>query len=203
MIPQILPAPTVTRFARTARIVGALFLAVFLFYGIGSSIATTAEPGSGPMVIGVSLMLLNSISVVVIGILLLPVLRTHSLASAYGYLATRVFEGVLLGAGAIALLSGSPATNTILYNIGMAGLGVGSVFFLGIALFRSGLVPRWLAAWGIIGYAIFATGSLLELLGIAGAGLVGAAPSGLFEVFFGIWLLVRRFGGIPAVVKVN
>jgi hypothetical protein len=178
-----------------ARIVGALFLSAFLLYGIGSSVATTAPLGSPPLVAGVALMLLNSAAVLAIGVLLVPTLRQYSAECAYAYLGTRVFEAALLGVGAIALLGGAAATNMVAYNIGMAGLGLGSLFFC-VALYRSRLVPRPLAAWGFFGYAVFATGSVLELAGVSGAGLVGAAPGGLFELALAGWLLVRGFGTV-------
>jgi hypothetical protein len=186
---------TTERSRTTARIVGALFLSAFLLYGIGSSVATTAPLGSPPLVAGVALMLLNSAAVLTIGVLLLPTLRQYSAACAYAYLGTRVFEAALLGVGAIALLGGAAATNVVAYNIGMAGLGLGSLFFC-VALYRSRLVPRPLAAWGFVGYAVFATGSVLELAGVSGAGLVGAAPGGLFELGLACWLLVRGFGTV-------
>ena len=42
-------------------------------------------------------------------------------------------------------------TNFLAYNIAMAGLGIGSLFFC-VALYRSRLVPRFLAVWGFVGY---------------------------------------------------
>lgn len=45
--------------------------------------------------------------------------------------------------------------------------------------------------WAFVGYLAFAVGSVLELFGVAGAGVVGAVPGGLFEVFFGVWLIVK------------
>jgi hypothetical protein len=187
---------------RTARIVGFLFLAGFLAYGVGSTIATniagSAESdGSGALLItGVALMLLNSAMVIGIGVLMFPILRPHNEAIAVGYLATRIFEGVVLAIGTVSLLvlTGPAAidANFVAYNVAEAGLGIGSLFFCAL-LYRSGLVPRFLAAWGFLGYALFAAGSLLELLGVAGAGLVAAIPSGLFEVTFGIWLIASGF----------
>ncbi len=176
----------------TARIIGILFLAAFFLYGIGTSVATNATAGSAPLVIGVGMMLLNSGAVITIGALVYPVVRPHSPAVAVGYLAARIFEGSFLAVGAIALLTGAVALNFVAYNTAMAGLGIGSLFFC-VVLYRARLVPRFLAAWGFIGYATFATGSVLELLGVAGAGLPAAIPGGLFEVFFAIWLLVRGF----------
>jgi hypothetical protein len=74
----------------------------------------------------------------------------------------------------------------------MAGLGIGSLFFC-VALYRSRLVPPLLAVWGFVGYAAFAAGCILELTGLAGAGLLSTIPGGLFELFFAIWLITRGF----------
>jgi hypothetical protein len=121
---------------------------------------------------------------------------------AAGYLGTRIFEGVVLafGVASLIVLTGSAAieANSVFYNVAEAALGIGSLFFCAL-LFRTALVPRWLAAWGFIGYACFAAGNLLELFGVPGAALVGAIPGGLFEVTFGIWLIARGFAS-PATV---
>ncbi|WP_166788594.1 DUF4386 family protein [Cryobacterium sp. HLT2-28] len=147
---------------RIARRIGTLMLAAFLFYGIGSSLATTASPGA-LLTTGVAMMLLNSVAV-----------------------------------GAIALLVGVSGANFLAYNIAMAGLGIGSLFFC-VALYRSSLVPRFLAVWGFVGYASFAAGCFLELAGVAGAGLVSTVPGGLFEIFFAIWLIARGLGSTAAI----
>jgi hypothetical protein len=195
----------------TARIVGILFLSGFLTYGIGSSLATsiTASGGdtAGPVFLtGAALMLLNSAIVIGIGLLMLPILRPHDKAVAAGYLGTRIFEGVGLAIGALSLLmlTGPAAigANFVAYNLAMAGLGIGSLFFCAV-LFRSGLVRRFLAGWGFLGYAFFAGGSLLELSGVAGAGLVGAIPGGLFEMTFGVWLIARGFRPTPTAGRAN
>lgn len=183
-----------------ARIIGALMLAAFLLYGIGTSIATTASQGSMPLAIGAVMMLLNTVAVIAIGVLVFPILRPHTTAVAVGYLATRLFEGAFLAVGAIALLAGAVSTNFLAYNIAMAGLGIGSLFFC-VALYRARLVPCFLAVWGFVGYAAFASGCVLELLGVAGAGLPSTIPGGLFEITFAIWLIVRGFN-TTAVVPV-
>jgi hypothetical protein len=187
---------------RTARIVGVLFLAGFLSYGVGSLIATgivRSADRSGSTVLfgtGAALMLLNSAFVIGIGVLMFPILRAHNKAVAAGYLGTRIFEGVVLAIGVVSLVvvTGSRAidANAVFYSVAEAGLGIGSLFFCAL-LFRTGLVPRFLAVWGLIGYVCFAGGTLLELFGVAGAGLVGAIPGGLFELTFGIWLIARGF----------
>ena len=193
---------------RTARIVGVLFLAGYLAYGVGSVIAQgivdSGDRSSSTtlFVTGAALMLLNSAFVIGIGVLMLPILRPHNKAVAAGYLGTRIFEGVVLAIGLVSLivLSGSDAidANAAFYSVAEAALGIGSLFFCAL-LFRTRLVPHWLAGWGFIGYACFAGGNLLELFGVAGAGVVGAVPGGLFELTFGIWLIARGFASAATV----
>ena len=94
--------------------------------------------------------------------------------------------------------TGTPQSSATFGRVAEAALGIGSLFFCAL-LFRTRLVPRFLAAWGFIGYACFAAGNLLERFGVAGAGLVGAMPGGLFELTFGIWLIARGFASTPTV----
>jgi hypothetical protein len=170
------------------------------------------------------LMLLNSALVIGIGALMLPILRPHNKNIALGYFATRIFEGIILAVGVISLLSlvivsrsyteagaadasyfetlGALAINGnfMAYNVAMIGLGLGSLFFCYL-MFRSNLVPRFLAVWGLVGYAIFATGCVLEILGFAGTGLVATIPGGMFEIFFGIWLIAKGFN--PSAITIG
>ncbi len=168
---------------------------------------------------GATLMLMNSVIVIFHGVLLFPVLRQHSKRVAIGYVCTRVVESTLLAAGVVSLLllvgigeqyqsagaaadqhlealgSMAVAANGLAYQIAMAGLGVGCLFFCGL-LYQTGLVPRWMAAWGFVGYATLAAGAVLELFGF-GVSLLLSAPGGLFEVTFGVWLIVRGFNDVP------
>jgi steroid 5-alpha reductase family enzyme len=50
------------------------------------------------------------------------------------------------------------------YNLAMITLGVASLM-LCYTLYRAKLVPRFLAVWGLVGYAIILCGSVLEVLG--------------------------------------
>src|SRR5205085_7351126 len=187
---------------RTARIVGVLILAGYV-YGLGSLIAQDVvrsgdrSSSTALFVTGAALMLLNSAFVIGIGVLMFPILRPHNKAIAAGYLGTRIFEGVALAIGVVSLIvvadsAAAIHANSVFYNLAEAGLGIGSLFFCAL-LFRTGLVPRFLAAWGFIGYACFAGGNLLELFGVAGAALFSSIPGGLFELTFGIWLIAKGF----------
>jgi hypothetical protein len=59
-------------------------------------------------------------------------------------------------------------------------------------LYRAKLVPRLVAVWGLVGYAIILCGSLLEVLGF-NLLTIHAIPGGLWELFIGVWLIVKGF----------
>ena len=169
----------------------------------------------GQLTAGATLLLLNSAAVVTIGALAYRVLRREHRRTAVAYLATRTVEAVLLALAPLGMLTlalltpGSAQTPTVpdsglsglartlvansdsAYGIAMATLGVGSILFCW-ALLRSGLLPRFLAAWGMAGYAIFALGSVLQLTGYV-VGLAMSIPGGLFEVAACSYLLVKGF----------
>ena len=84
------------------------------------------------------------------------------------------------------------SSNEVAYNVAMAGLSIGSLF-LCVLLYTSGLVPRFVGVWGFVGYAVFAAGCVLELLGFTGAGVIATIPGGLWELFFAVWLIVKGF----------
>lgn len=170
---------------QAGRLVGALFLAAFLLYGLGSALA--------PAPAGLTLMLLNSAGVAAIGVLAFLLLRATDRRTARVYLATRIVEALALAAGVLFLANGDTGANNTAYVAAMVALGIGSVPFC-LALARHGVAPRWVGLWGAAGYALLALGVLLEPL-VPGAAVVLAVPGGLFEMALGVLLLVR---GWPA-----
>ena len=167
------------------------------------------------LTIGGFLMLLNSVAVVGLGVLFFPFLEQHGRHTAQAYLATRIVEGILLAVGVIFLLTLLPLgqlsvesgeasrswasglgalltqANTLAYQLAMFSLGFGSLF-LCARLFRTRLIPRFLALWGFVGYAIFMTGAIAEIFGLP-IGVMLAIPGGLFELAVGLWLIVKGF----------
>lgn len=165
------------------------------------------------LVLGALLMLLNSVFVVGIGVLLFPILKEHNKYAAYFYVSARVVEAVFLALGVMALLltisiaqeyvrlegfNGDyfeslsilvKQANFFAYQIAMATLGLGSLLFC-YTLYTSKLLPRAFAVLGFISYLIFLFGAVAELFGFK-IGLFLSIPGGLWEVAFGIWLIVR------------
>jgi hypothetical protein len=88
--------------------------------------------------------------------------------------------------GSLALQS-----NNMAYQIAEMMLGLGCIFLCSL-LFRTRLIPRFVAMWGVIGYAILMTGSIAEIFGIH-IGLIFSIPGGLFELALAFWLLIKGF----------
>ncbi|WP_433046917.1 DUF4386 domain-containing protein [Dactylosporangium sp. CS-033363] len=192
------------------RMIGALFLAGFLFYGVGFALVGSAIGDDGALtarstlVAGALLMLLNVLVDVGKGVLFFPILNSRGQYTALLYLTMMAIEAVLLGFGVTFLLMLVPLhdraadpvfgllavdANNIVYQIGEFLLGFAGVF-LCLLLARTRWLPRALAWFGAIGYAIFAAGTVGELLGVP-VGLALSIPGGLFEVVLGVFLLVR------------
>jgi hypothetical protein len=181
----------------------------------GADHLSSIAANSTPLQVGALLMLVNSLVVAAIGVLMLRVARPHSETIAYGYLGARLVESVLLAVGVVFLLlqlalatehqaAGAAGASYLMslnalsihgnftaYQVAMIGLGLGSVPFWYL-FYRARLLPRVLAALGIVGYAIFATGAILEILGFE-VGLILSLPGAVFEVSVGIWLIAKGF----------
>ncbi len=207
----------------SSRVIGGLFLLGFLSYGIGSGIATSLVGGSNflstigasqtLLITGAFLMFLNTGVDVGKGVLFFPIIEKHSQRTALAYLSTMIVEVVLLGVGVLALLlivplakhAGEPGAQTLAstlaqanftaYQMGEMVLGVGATF-LCVLLYRTQLIPRWLAISGLIGYPILAAGTIAEIFGIH-IGLYLTIPGFFFEVVMPFWLI---FKGLQPVV---
>jgi hypothetical protein len=142
-------------------------------------------------------------------VLFFPILEKHSKRTALAYLATMIVEVVLLSVGALALLLIVPVAehtgdagaqivgstlvqaNAMAYQMGELALAVGA-FSLCLLLFRSWLVPRWLAVAGLIGYPILGTGCVAEISGVH-IGLYLTIPGMFFKIVLPFWLFFKGF----------
>ncbi len=207
-----------------SRVIGALFLAGFLVYGVGSVLVTSVTGGSNflsaisanktILILGAFLILLNTAVDVGKGVLFFPILEKHGKRTALGYLATMIVEVVFLSLGALALLMIVPLSqhtgeswatglgslavqsNAMSYQIGEATLGFGALFLCAL-LFRTRLIPRWLAISGLIGYMCLMAGAIAEILGIHIGFIAGLPPLTIpgffFELVLPFWLIIKGF----------
>jgi hypothetical protein len=85
--------------------------------------------------------------------------------------------------------------NLYAYEIAMITVGVAGLILCSM-FYRAQLVPRLLAVWGLVGYAILLLGSVLQVLGF-NLSSIHAIPGGLWELFIGVWLIAKGFNSPP------
>jgi hypothetical protein len=154
------------------------------------------------------------------GVVMFPVLRRSSERMAVGYLAARIVDGVFIAVMALLVVlqiplgvqyvaagpSGSASlgglgtvlaeANVYAYEFGMTAVGVAGLLLCS-TLLRARLIPRPLALWGLVGYAALLVGSTLQVLGFE-LHSIQAVPGGLWEVFIGVWLIVKGFSVVSS-----
>ncbi len=171
------------------------------------------------MILGALLMLVNDFAVVGIAVVMFPILKRHNETIALVYLSSRIIEGIILAVGVVFLLSlltisreylkldtpdvayfemlGSVVINGNFwaFNIAMIILSIGSLPFC-FLLFRTGLLPKWLSAWGFIGYLILLVGIIATMFGY-NILTMSFIPGGLFEFCLPFWLFFKGFNSSP------
>ena len=113
---------------------------------------------------------------------------------------TSMKAGTAGGASLLALSTVLGQAQLVAYNFGMLTVGCAGLM-LNYAFHRARLLPRTLAVWGLVGYAIIAGGMVSEFMG-SGLGLASSLPGGLWEVFMGVWLIVKGFN-TPAIASAS
>jgi hypothetical protein len=166
-----------------------------------------------------ALLLLGQFGVVGIAVLLYPLLKPYGESLALAHVGFRVAElgaslfylavplmAVELGVG---LLDGSvdASASTSLGALLQAQYSVAILMIylvtaaagmcMATLLYRSMLVPRWIAVLGLIGYPSLLAGCILDMFDVVdvtrGIGFVALVPGGIFELILPIWLLVKGF----------
>jgi uncharacterized membrane protein len=77
------------------------------------------------------------------------------------------------------------------YLILMFFYGLGGIMFYYL-FYKSKLIPRVLSVWGLIAKTMLLTAALLIIFGHS-VGMILMVPTGLFEIFIGIWLIIKGF----------
>jgi hypothetical protein len=167
---------------------------------------------------GSLLELINCLAVVGIAVGMFPIFKKQGEGLALGYVALRVIEAAVLVVAVISPLvliplsqqyvsAGSSDASSyqalgallIAVRAQLAGLlvpiffGAGALLFYSL-LYRSRLVPRFIAVWGLIAVVLLLAWNLLETFGLnVSAGVIFGLPIILNEVLLGIWLIAKGF----------
>jgi hypothetical protein len=154
------------------------------------------------------------------------VFKRYSEGLALGYVAARLVEATFIGIGIVSLLAflfmrqeGTAGTDPALGEAFVAiydrAFLIGPGFFAGVAngmilgylMYRSGLVPRGLAVLGLIGGPLLAVAAIAIMFDVIdrGSALQGVAtiPEFIWELSFGIYLIVKGFKPSPILAGVD
>jgi hypothetical protein len=176
---------------------------------------STVSAHSMQVAIGGVVMLICAAAEVALGVLMFPVLKQHDDRIALGYLGSKIVDAIFftiwviflliqiplgseylkaaaVGASSLqALSSVSLQASQYAYQISQIAV-VFAGFLLCYMFFRTKMVPRWVAVWGLAGYAVLLCGSMLEILGF-NLHLIQTIPGGLWELFICVWLIAKGF----------
>jgi hypothetical protein len=187
----------------------------------------TGSGADGQVYLGAFLEVLLAVGNIGTAVMLFPILKRENEPAALGYVASRVVESAMILVGAIALLSAVTLRIQLAGTIGSSesaivvgrslvaihdwtflmgpGFAVGvNDLLLGYLLYRTGLVPRWLALLGIIGGPIHFLSDAAQLFAIvepfSTPRAITTIPVFFFEAILGIWLIVRGFTSAPVLI---
>jgi hypothetical protein len=225
------PVPTDTA-RRTALVAGVFYLLSFIsvptlvLYGpvrvpgvLGPGAATGVQWG-GVLEVVVALACIGT------AVTLYPVLRRQNEGLALGFVGARVLEAATIFLGVASMLAvvalhrnptgTDPAALTTvstalvaLYDsaflIGQSLIPGLNALLLGILLYRSRLVPRWLPVLGLVGAPLQIASVVTTILGFNDRTtvwtLIAVAPIIVFELSLGVWLVVRGFRSGTALAR--
>jgi hypothetical protein len=175
---------------------------------------------------GALLVLVMGVALALVPVVLFPMLRRLDEVLATGYLIIRgALEATTYVIVAAAWLLLVPLSNTMTAGPGSsstagerlgrlvidsdgASIIMSLVFALGgalfyVLLFRSRIVPRWIASWGLIGVTAYAAAYLLALYEVVGINSAEVnllcLPLAVQEMVLAVWMIARGFR--PAVPR--
>ncbi len=151
-------------------------------------------------------------------VVLFPIVRRQNEILALGYVTARIVECTFIAVGILSLLTvvtlrqeaaGADAASLVAVGESLVALrnwtaqlgpgfvvGIGNGLILGYLMYRSALVPRWMAVLGLVGGPLIIVSGVAVVLGVieeGGVWQVGVIPEFLWELLLGIWPIVRGF----------
>jgi hypothetical protein len=198
--------------------------AVFAYGPILSDANYITNSGSDSRVfLGAFLELVLIVTNIGCAVVMFPLLKRQNEGLALGYVAERIVEGVFILIGLLSLLAivtlreqAAGADAATLVTIGKTlraihdwtfllgpsfadGIGTGAI--LGYLMWRTGLVGKRMALFGLVGGPLLVSAAVAALLGIipVGGALQGiaTAPEFIWELFLGLYLTFKGFKSSP------
>lgn len=217
----------------TAAVAGALYFvthvtsiaAVILYAPLLGDPSYVIGPGAdGRIQFGALLEIILALAIVGTAVTLFPVVKRQHEGIALGYAGLRTLEAGIILVGVISLLSvvtlrqhapGLDPASLVTASAALIAVHdwtflVGPNFVLGMntvlmawLMFRSGLVPRFIGALGLIGGPLIFVSAIAELFGVYSQvsvpGALSAVPVFAWELTLAGWLVVRGFRNVLCV----
>ena len=178
------------------------------------------------ILLGALLELLLIIANLGTAVVIFPIVRRQSEELALGYVAARVFECTFILVGILSVLAivtlrqevAGAAEGTVAYTLAaikdwtfLLGpgwvVGWGNGLILGYLMYRSGLVPRWMAWLGLVGGPLIIISGTLVLFGVdhPSGPLQGLAtiPEFLWELSLGVYCTFKGFRPSAPILQPN
>lgn len=185
--------------------------------------------GAGPdtrVYVGAFLELMLILTNIGCATVLFPILKRQNEGLALAYVAARIVECTFILVGLLTVLAtvtlrqtATAADASSILTVGKAlhaikdwtfllgpGFtdGIGTGLILGWLMYRSGVVSRRMALFGVVGGPLLAASGIAVLLGVIPQ---GSAPQGIltipevvWEAFLGLWLTFKGFNAAPAAI---
>ncbi|MGZ6997991.1 MAG: DUF4386 domain-containing protein [Acidimicrobiia bacterium] len=218
---------------RTALIAGLVFLATFVFSipqlatfdaALNNHRFILGAGSDTGVVIGTFLELINVGVNIATAVIFFPILKRQSERIALGYVADRIFEGVMIAVGLISVMAlltlrwhyeGLPQPGSLLvtgrslvaihdatFLLGPAFCaGFGNGILLGYLMYKSGLVPRRMAMIGLVGGPLALVTATAVLFGAwdqtSPIGFFFTLPEIVWEFSLSIYLIFWGFRSSP------
>jgi hypothetical protein len=204
--------------------------AYFIFYApVRNNPDAITGAGADPtasVALGVVLELILIIANIGTAVVPYALFRRYSEGLALGYVAARIVEAIFIAIGIISLLTflfmrqeGTAGTDAAMGEAFVAiydrAFLIGPGFFAGVAngmilgylMYRSGLVPRGLAMLGLIGGPLVVASGIAVMFDVIDRGSpvqgVATIPEAVWELSFGIYLIVKGFRPSPILAEVD
>ena len=189
-----------------------LSLAVTAGVLTGPDVLASAAADSTRVALGALLVVVAAVALGLVPVVFWPIGRRYGETLTMGYVIFRgaietvLYLAIALGWLVLVALSGEPdaaplarlittADSVLSTQVLSIPFAIGAVLFNAV-LFRSRLVPRWLAAWGLVGAALYLMAPVTSMFGLSIGALMG--PLAIQEMALAGWLIVRGFN--PAAV---
>jgi hypothetical protein len=183
----------------------------------------TGAGADGRVFLGAFLDLMLILTNIGCAVVLFPLLKRQNEALALSYVTARLVECTFILIGLLSLLAivtlrqgaaGEDAGSLVLLGKALRAIrdwtfllgpgftdGIGTGLILGWLMYRSGLVSRRMALFGVIGGPLLTASGIAVLFGAfhAGSALQGimTVPEIIWEAFLGLWLTFKGFSSSP------